>query len=107
MSIKKIIISNATAFHFCGHVGLISKYKSGVLKASMFPIPVLIHDPETNLEYEANLVSVVAFDHHVIPESFSRIFEGKTPEEAAPEIMARCQVKNINELGFYLYAYNR
>lgn len=105
MSIRKIIVKNATLRIPTGKIGLIGKYVKGALKESDLPKPVIIQDEDDGTEYECLLVEVVPIEK-MIPSVFSRLAENKDPLELELELMERFKIESIsNNIAFYLYSH--
>ena len=107
MSIRKIIVKNATIRIPTGNIGIIGRYKPGALKERDLPKPVIIQDEDDLLEYECELVEVVPIKQ-VIPSVLSRISENKDPLELELELLERLKIESIsNNVAFYLYTHGK
>lgn len=102
MSIKQITLPNVANFHKVGFYPLIAKYKAGTITESMLPIPVCLIDETTKTAHDFKLMSVVNFNTG-LPEIISYMTRNKSSIDLEPELLAEFQVKQINNLAFYLY----
>jgi hypothetical protein len=106
MSVREISVKNLEKFVSVGFYPLISKYVPGALKESMLPLPVKLKDLDSGKLFDCQLRTLIPFQS-VIPETLAFIAENKIPDQKyEQELLARHQVQSINQLGFYLYAFN-
>lgn len=102
MSVRKIVVKEATLRIQTGFLPYIGKYKEGVLRVSDLPVEVDIEDPDTKQIHHCNLIEIVPFTHG-IPTVFSLLAEGKRPEQCEEELLKRNKAENVNQLALYLY----
>lgn len=102
MATKKISVKNATIKILTGYLPYIGRYIPGALKESDLPIKVILQDPETNDEFEAELISVVPFNQ-TIPEVFSLLSDDVIKCQAESFYFDLLKVSQISSLAFYLY----
>lgn len=101
---RKVNVKQATLKFPSGYFSHIGKFTPGVLTQSKLPLPVNVVDPETKIEYNAQLIAVVPFTD-IIPEVFSYLSEGKKPADCKEEILKRSNVTHIHQLAYYLYEF--
>ena len=104
MSLKKIEIKNASKFIFNKHIPLIAKFVPGIITYSDLPIDVIIIDPETNEEINAQLVDIQTFlGLNIIPDILCRIATGEPSSKQTETLLQKNKVNHPNQLAFYCY----
>jgi len=99
---KVIPVPNATIKILSGFVSHIARYKAGRLNSSHFPIPVTIYDPETDIEYQVQLIALVRISD-LIPDVFAYLAEGVRASECTAHVMSRSNASSTDQLAYYLY----